>query len=91
MVGDFYGWKFEPYRPFITETYTYPAGPSQAEFDALKKEVQDMKELLRRAKIYDEENNEPNCEIEDKMKFLRAVAKLVDIDLDDVIGKQKPN
>lgn len=48
-----------------------------------------MKELLRKAKIYDEKNNEPNCEIEDKMKFLREVAKLVGINLDDVIEKGK--
>lgn len=89
FVGDFYREKWDPFRPFVTEKVTtFTFSPTQEEFDALKKEVADMKEMLRRAKIYDEKNNEPNCEIEDKMKFLRDVAKLVGVDLDDVIGKK---
>ncbi len=92
MVGDHYNDKWEPYRKYIQTgifpTYT-PPQVSKEEFDSLKKEVENMKELLKRAKIYDEKNNEPDCEIEDKMEFLRKVAKLVDIDLDDVIGKNK--
>lgn len=63
-----------------------PPQVSKVEFDQLKKEVQNMKELLEKAIKYDEANNEPHYEIEEKMEFLRAIAKLVDIDLDDVIG-----
>ena len=59
---------------------------SREEFDALKKEVADMKELLKRAKAYDERNGEPNCEIDEKMDLLRRVAKLVGVSLDDVLG-----
>lgn len=103
-TGDFYGQRFKPWEPYIYPytPSTVPApttspwekilkdagGPTQKEFDDLKKEVEVMKELLKRAKEYDEKNNEPNCEIEDKMKFLKAVAKLVNIDLDDVLSKQ---
>jgi hypothetical protein len=90
MVGDHFGDKWEPFKQPIPSpvgpfTVSWPTpGPTQAEFEALKKEVLDMKELLKRAKIYDEKNNEPNCEIEDKMDFLRKVAALVGVDLDDV-------
>ena len=80
FVGDHFQQKWP--EPIIT---WYPPNPTKEEFDALKKEVLEMKELLRKAKIYDEKNNEPNCEIEDKMEFLRKVAKLVNIDLDDVL------
>lgn len=45
-----------------------------------------MKELLRRAKKYDEDNGEPDCEIDEKMAFLRAIAARVGVSLDDVIG-----
>ena len=98
MVGDWYHdkWKdYPPVQPYYVPQ-TVPAttvvlntGVSQEEFDKLKKEVEDMKELLRRAKIYDEKNNEPNCEIEEKMKFLRRVAEAVGINLDDVIPENK--
>lgn len=44
-----------------------------------------MKMLLQRAKIYDERNNEPSCEIDEKMDLLRRVARMVGVNLDDVI------
>ena len=89
FIGNHYRDKWEPFQPYVPAaagtTYTLQAGVSQEDFDKLKKEVLEMKELLRKAKIYDEKNNEPNCEIEDKMEFLRQVAKLVGVDLNDVI------
>lgn len=93
FVGDHFQDKWKPLEPYVnpqstSTSYTFTTAVSKEEFDALKKEVLDMKELLRKAKIYDEVNNEPNCEIEEKMEFLRQVAKLVGIDLDDVIGKK---
>lgn len=95
MVGDHFNDKWRK-NEWIQYPYNAPLGypPTQIdtvpkhEFDALKKEVEDMKALLKRAKEYDERNNEPNCEIEEKMKFLRYVASLVGIDLSDVIPKE---
>ena len=87
MVGDHYHdkWNQPPYKQLFTNTPEV----SRAEFEALKKEVQEMKALLKRAKEYDERNNEPNCEIEEKMKTLRKIAELVGVNLDDVL-KSKP-
>ena len=92
MVGDYFGDKWEPFKqpipsPIGPFNVVWPSGPTQAEFDALKKEVLDMKELLKKAKLYDEKHNEPNCEIESKMEFLKKVAALVGIDLDEVFKK----
>ncbi len=99
MIGDHYNDQFQPYKKYIPEqVVTWPNGNatttiidqqyiSKAEFDELKKEVLHMKELLIKAKIYDEKNNEPDCEVESKMATLRAVAKLVGVDLDDILGK----
>ena len=86
MIGDHFNdkWKQPPYQQIFTNI----PDVSRAEFEALKKEVEEMKVLLKRAKEYDEKNNEPNCEIEEKMAMLRKFADAVGIDLDDVIKKK---
>ena len=86
MIGDHFSekWKQPPYQQIFTNI----PDVSRAEFEALKKEVEEMKALLKRAKEYDEKNNEPNCEIEEKMAMLRKFADAVGIDLDDVIKKK---
>lgn len=61
---------------------------SRQEFDDLKRQVMEMKELLQRAKRYDERNNEPDCEIDEKMDLLRRVAAAVGVDLDDVLSRR---
>ena len=43
-----------------------------------------MHDLLKKAKEYDLRNNEPNCEMEDKVSFIKMVAKFVGVDLGDV-------
>ena len=103
MIGDHYRDYFPQKHPWTNPYMTPNTSPvfpdialwpavlpqvSRAEFDALRAEVENMKELLRCAKIYDEVNGEPECEIDEKMDILRKVAKLVGVDLDDVIGKK---
>lgn len=92
FVGDFYHDKWLPHVPIQPSVSSNPTDItiseiSRAEFDVLKKDVMDMKELLRRAKIYDEQNNQPDCHKEEKLKTLRKIAELVGINLDDVLGK----
>lgn len=84
MVGDHYQEKWRLPDPNLVWT----APISRHEFDQLKKEVLEMKELLKRAIEYDKKNNQPHCEIEQKMDFLRQVAKSVGIDLDDVLNRK---
>lgn len=55
--------------------------PTRAEFEALKREVESMRDLLARAKRYDEENDEPECETADKVKLIRQIAKMVGVDI----------
>lgn len=93
MIGDHYHDKWNPYFPQIPRE-KIPVGdweklfnppPTKADYDTLKKEVEEMKELLKRAIKYDEDNGEPECEIEEKMKILKAVAKAMGVDLSDVL------
>lgn len=83
MIGDHYSdkWNQPKYQPIFTNI----SNISKEEFDALKKEVEEMKELLKKAKIYDEKNNEPNCEMEDKIALLKKIAELVGVDLKDIL------
>jgi len=83
MVGDFYSDKWKPQLggPLFTTTIQ---GVSKEEFDALRKEVLEMKELLKRAKAYDTEKGEPNCEQEEKIKILKKVAEAVGVSLEDI-------
>jgi hypothetical protein len=57
---------------------------SRYEFDQLKMEVLEMKNQLLAAKKQDEKDGNPDCEMEEKIKILKAVAEAVGVSLDDV-------
>jgi hypothetical protein len=72
MVGDHFNqkWNQPDYQQYFSGISTGTI--TSQEFDALKKNVEDlMKQLLIKVKIYDEQNNEPNCEMEDKVATLK--------------------
>lgn len=76
-----------PHHPTTPSTGTTPnIFITREEFDSLKKELLEMKELLTRAAEYDKRNNEPHCEMEDKVKFLKELARLFNIDLKGVFA-----
>jgi hypothetical protein len=90
MIGDFYKdkWRDFPYTP-TNPINPYPNIPDNSEeIEKLRKEVKQMKELLKRAVKYDKENNQPHCETEDKIKFLKQVAEFVGVDLEDVLNAE---
>lgn len=53
----------------------------KVDYDALKKEVENMRDLLVKAKLYDEQNNEPDCAKDEKIEVVKAVAKALGVDL----------
>jgi len=97
-------WEPKPWFPYVIPTIptgpitpgqqtsgvstSFTLGVTREEFDDLKRQVMEMKELLQRAKLYDERNNEPDCEIDEKMDLLRRVAAAVGVDLDDVLSRR---
>ncbi|WP_127524054.1 hypothetical protein [Mesorhizobium sp. Z1-4] len=90
MIGDHYSDKFRKLEyQWIPRDPLHPGArpvdhPTRAEFDALKREVEEMKALLIRAKEYDERNGEPDCEMDEKVALLKQVAKIVGVDLSEV-------
>lgn len=100
MIGDHYGDKWNPLipsgeqgpypQPKTVEDWSQILNPPvrKSDFDALKKDVEEMKALLKRAIKYDEMNNEPHCEMEEKVALLKAVAKIVGVDLSEIFGNE---
>ncbi len=87
MVGDHYNPQFQPY----VQPLQGAGGMSQlfqqisrAEFDELKRQVLEMKDLLIKAKEIDDKTGQPDCEQEDKVRILKAIAKAFDVDLSAV-------
>lgn len=98
MVGDHYrdAWQERPWYTTVVHPIVPPADStmtltlvSRTEFDALKKEVENMKALLIRAKAYDAANNEPDCEMDEKMQVLLKVAAWVGVDISEVVAAPK--
>jgi hypothetical protein len=92
-IGDTYRdrWYPVPTTPTVPTTWpnsqTIITSPiSREEFDALKREVEQMKRELIAAKAKDAAEGNPDCEMEDKIAILRRVAEAVGVDLDDVFG-----
>lgn len=92
MVGDHYADKWREWgQPVIPIWPPQPFMPTPSpvidpvDFEKLKQDVLEMKELLKKAKAYDEAKGEPDCEIAEKLAILRKVAELVGVPLDDVL------
>lgn len=68
----------------LFETNLSPVSPE--DFAALKREVEELRELLKAAKRFDEATDQPDCELDEKVAFLRTVAEFVGVDLDEVFG-----
>lgn len=88
MIIDYYNDKWRNPQPWTQIPVSIPVHPNitREEFDALKRDVLEMKELLKRAKKYDEDNGEPDCEMEEKVALVRKVCELVGVNLDDILS-----
>ena len=70
-----------PSLPALTQTQD-PALKKQVA--DLRKEVTELKDLLRAAKKYDSATGQPDCELQEKVEIIRRVADLVGVPLDDI-------
>ena len=86
FVGDNWQKGFEK-RPYYQpeQTNFNLSNISREEFDELKKEVTALKELLIAAKNFDEATGQPDCEVDEKVALIKAVAKAVGVDLEDIL------
>jgi hypothetical protein len=92
-VGDFYGSKWLQDYPWTmpTTVTVIPVEVTRAEFDALRAEVEECKELVLAAKRIDAALGEPNCEMDEKVALLKRVAELVGIDMSELFQPNEVN
>lgn len=86
-VSDYFNNRTLPkkYPNYIQWVYNHHA-PSREEFEALKRDVEELKKLLEAAKVYDEKVGEPHCEAEEKVNLIKKIAEIVGVDLKGVLG-----
>lgn len=81
-------WPTVPYQPVsipgVTVTATPTINVTKEEFDSLKKEVEELKKLLLAAKEFDEKTGQKDCEMDEKIEFIKKVADFVGVDLNKV-------
>lgn len=90
VIDDFSGrlpnWATQPGQLYPPNGLPLTGWPSRAEFDALKAEVTALRDLIKAAKTFDEQTGQPDCETAEKVDLLKRIAKLVGVDLSDLIG-----
>ena len=62
-----------------------PSGPTQADFDKLRNELEEMKTLLKAVEKFDRATGQPDCESEEKVAYLKKLAELLGVDLSDIL------
>lgn len=78
------GWN--PMKPIIPGNGVLPDVQyvTAAEFNALRAELEELKTLLKAAKKFDEATGQPDCEHDDKVAMIKALAKSLCINMDEV-------
>lgn len=77
-----YPWP-HPYHPAPTPAlpdatpYIQPTKPA-----ITPDEIDEFRKLLDRAREYDKRNNEPDCELEDKKRRVKALAQQLGVEID---------
>lgn len=74
MVVDHYRDKWDPVQPAVTFPYTPIVGPTQVE-------VAEFRKLLERARKYDKDHNEPDCEFKAKKDAIKSLAAYWGLDI----------
>ncbi len=98
MISDHYAGKWlgricKPYK-VNPEPYVFPGWPTaipavqplvaKEDLDEIKREVAELKELLKKSRKYDEKTGQPDCGLEDKKKLLRELAERLGVDLGEL-------
>ena len=67
----------------IVQPWPAPA-VSKEEHEALKRDLEELKKEIRSAQEADKKMGLADCEMEEKVDFLKKVAEILEVDLEDV-------
>jgi hypothetical protein len=75
-----------PGVPSITSPlpWTNTQYATKEDITALRAEILELRELLLAAKKFDEATNQPDCHMDEKVALIKAIAKLVNVDMKDI-------
>lgn len=76
--------KYPDWSDFYPGTQTAPV-VTKDQLDELRKDLEELKKLIKQAKSFDESVGEPDCHHETKVALIKAMAKAVDVDLEGLI------
>lgn len=89
MVIDHYWHKWQPYvypaqpNPPVDLPQIWPYVPIPPSPPAITpEEINELRQLLDRARQYDKEHNQPDCELEEKKERLRRLAEELGVKID---------
>ena len=96
VIDNYEQWRPNIFKKYDTEDWPtllppqdnkiYPFNyASKEEVEELRKEIQMLKDILIKAKLFDDETGQMDCEKVEKVAMLKKIAKALDIDLDDVL------
>ena len=79
-------WRQQPQiEPFTTgDIHDLLGRVTRAEFDSLKKQVEELRELIIAAKKFDESTGQPNCEMAEKVELVKKFAEALGVDMSGV-------
>lgn len=86
-IGDQWKDQFPHKWPKFDPDIYRPAEVSRIEFEALRQEMLELKKLLKAAAEFDAKTGQPHCESDSKVALIKAVAKLVGVDLGNVFDQ----
>lgn len=87
-VGDQFGPSYWPKK--YPEIFPSPNTPSpnianlERKLEEIRTELEALKDLLKAAKVFDEKTGQKDCEMDEKVHFLRDLAKRMNVDFSDV-------
>ena len=61
-----------------------PVPTPNYEVAELRREVEELKDLIRKAKDIDAAAGQPDCEMDEKVEFVKQIADYLGVDLEDV-------
>jgi hypothetical protein len=77
-------------QPFVVPGFVPnmppPSQVSRLEFDALKRDLEELKKVLVAAKRFDEVAGEPDCEMDEKVAIIKKLAEITGVSMEDVFG-----
>lgn len=85
MVLDHYKDKWQDFYPIAQPDYKPNSYYDRLEIEKLRKEVEELKKLVKRARQYDEDTGQKDCELVEKKEYLKKIADILGIELKDII------